>query len=111
MKKLKLTLKQIENIYFGKSKRFKMMEDYGWKTSGSHGEMKQILFKDLETDCNYIGIVGRTENGMNGYVFDSEIHQHEFVLLPCEEKEVLISKWCYSMGDFETEDLTGEKEV
>lgn len=102
MKKLILTNRQLEDIYFGESERFAIIKEGEWK-QGHKSQSKQIIFEDITTGVMYSAYIGRSGSPFTDWTYNSEIMDEKEEVYPVEEKEVIVKKWVYVGDDKITE--------
>ncbi|PRR70891.1 hypothetical protein [Clostridium thermopalmarium] len=102
MKKLILTSRQLEDIYFGESERFAIIKEREWEQEHKY-QLKQIIFEDTTTGIKYSAYIGRSGSPFTDWTYNSEIMDKNEEVCPVEEKEVVIKKWVYVDDDKITE--------
>lgn len=103
MKKLVLTTKQLEDIYFEDSERFSVIEEGSWESKGKF-ETATFIFVDTETNTCYEGMIGRSGDCWSDYTYDSEWNDEELTLMPVVQKEVITVQW----KEVDEESIVGE---
>ena len=84
--KLIVTSKQLEDIYFGRSDRFKVVEVIKWEEDNRNQECI-FIFKDLKSNNLYKGKIQRTGTPFIGYTYSSEIFNSSIELFPVKETQ------------------------
>lgn len=106
MKALKLKDSQLEQIFFGDSKRFTVVDEGEWEQDGKYQNC-EFRFKDTTTNLMYKGCIERCGSPFSDWNYMSDIGCDDtYIYNPVEEVEVITTVFTEMPEDKITETET-----